>query len=974
MVPPVRKDELMICIRRLLPTAIACLIPLYWPAAIAQTETPRQTIDFDKQVWPILQTHCVDCHGPDTQESELRLDRKWAMLRGGNSGEPAIAPGDAESSYLIQLITGNQAGKLMPPKDSGDSLSTEEISILKQWIEAGAVWPGPYGSEQPSDSEVLAEGLQHWSFQPIGKPAVPNVPDTFAADWRRNPLDAFVARGLADKHLTPSSKADRATRIRRLYLDMHGLPPTPDAVQYFVNDDTTNAWDQLVESALCSPHYGERWARYWLDLVRFAETDGFETNRERPNAWPYRDYVIRSLNEDKPYDQFLREQLAGDLFGAPEATSYLVAGPVDIVKSPDISLTLMQRQNELDDMISTTSTAFLGLTVGCARCHNHKFDPIRQTDYYGLQAIFTGVRHGNRTLPPTEGQQRELAQLDERVGRLRNELKPFLKPDSAARPAVTFNHNEELFEPVLARFIRFTVTATTGAQPCIDEIEIFEGSENLALASNGAIATCSSTLPGYEIHKLEHINDGKSGNANSWISNESGAGWIQIELSMPHIIQRIVWARDREGKFKDRLATEYHIEVATEPDQWTTVASSDDRQPFSEKQQPPQYKFDRFTTVEAARGQFLLQQLNNAEARRQQLREATTVYAGNFEAPQPTFRLFRGEPLARREQVAPSAVEVLGKLNLTEETTEQQRRKALADWITSPDNPLTARVIVNRIWQWHFGQGLVNTPSDFGKGGVKPTHPELLDWLARQLIDHNWSIKHIHRLILTSATYQQSGAPGEAGLKIDAGCQLWWRFPSRRLEAEPIRDSILSVTGLLNDRMYGPGFSAFEVDLENVRHYFPKTTYSNDDFRRMIYQTKVRQEQDSVFGIFDCPDAASSVPRRSRSTTPLQALNLLNSTFMLQQADAFANRLENAVKDKTQSNKPQPAKLQTDPPPDEPVVGDVTEFQIGKAFWLCFSRNPTPDELNDSKDFIRQQGLSAFCRAILNSNEFLFIP
>lgn len=959
-------------LRRLMLIAAVCLIDISAPDCNSQTlaQSGTETVNFQQHIQPILQSHCFDCHSQDTQESELRLDRKWAMLQGGNSGEPAIQPGNAEGSYLIQLVSGIHAGKLMPPKDSGDPLSAEQISLLKAWINEGAVWPGSDGADIPPEQQLSSEQRKHWAFQQIGKPDVPTVPEGWPADWHRNPIDAFIASRLSNQNLIPSHRARPAVLMRRLWLDMLGLPPSPDAVKAFSANTSTDAWKQLVDQALASPHYGERWARYWLDLVRFAETDGFETNRERPHAWPYRDYVIRSLNNDKPYDQFLREQLAGDTMGVPEATAYLVAGPVDIVKSPDIALTLMQRQNELDDMIGTTSTAFLGLTVACARCHNHKFDPIRQTDYYGMQAIFTGIRHGNRTMPPTPARQQELSQLDSEIAQLQNKLKPFLKQGSTLRPAVTSAFNEELFEPVEAQQIRFTITATNSSQPCIDELEIFSGTKNVALASNGATATCSSSLPGYDIHQLEHINDGKFGNTHSWISNENGAGWAQIELPQPATIQRITWARDRENRFSDRLATGYHIEVAMQPGQWKTIASSEDRQPFGTKNHPPEYDFTRFTSDQAADGQSLLAQLQTAEARRQQLQATSIVYAGNFEAAQPTYRLFRGEPMAKREQVAPSAVSFLGKLPVSDQTPEQQRRAALADWITSPDNPLTARVIVNRVWQWHFGTGLVSTPSDFGKGGVSPTHPELLDWMARQLIDHNWSIKHIHRLILTSATYQQSSQPNQAGLRLDAGCRLWWRFPPRRLEAEPIRDSILSVTGLLDKRMYGPGFSAFEVELENVRHYFPKSTYSGDDFRRMIYQTKVRQEQDSVFGIFDCPDAASPVPSRSRSTTPLQALNLLNSPFILQQAEAFATQLTTDTKSSSTGSLAAGALR-----PDEVHTSHEDTFveHINHAFWLCFSRSPTTEELTDSQQFIQQHGLTAFCRAILNSNEFLFI-
>ena len=914
---------------------LSLVLSLVAPASIDAVDD----VDFGTQIRPLLVSKCFDCHGPDTQESHLRLDRRVAMLRGGDSGEPAIVAGDGEKSHLIQLVRGAEAGKRMPP-DEANRLSTDEIQLLQAWIDEGAVWPGPDGAE---DDETTKS--DHWAFQSVKTSQAPKIDDP----WVANGIDAFVLQQLTEHSLTHNPQATRPEIIRRMSLDMLGLPPTPEDVRDFVADRHPQAVQRLVGKILDSPHYGERWSRYWLDLVRFAETNGYETNRERPNAWPYRDYVIRSLNDDKPYDQFLKEQIAGDAVGTPEATAYLVAGPYDLVRSQDINLTLMQRQNELDDMINTTGTAFMGLTLGCARCHNHKFDPIRQTDYYSLQAIFAGIQHGDRALPLTEQQQQEIAEIDQHLVQLRDQLRPFVKNSGPHRPPVNARGNEELFEPTAARFVRFTIQQTNASQPCIDELEIFSGTTNVALASTGAKATCSSALPGYEIHRLEHIHDGRFGNSHSWISNEPEQGWIQIELPEVAPVDRIVWARDREGQFGDRVATQYVIEVAVKPGEWQPVASSADRLPFTGAGSvEPEYDFAKSPNDEAERGRQMLKQLQKNEQRKSQLQASATVYAGTFQQPQPTHRLFRGEPLAQREQVEPGTVAALGKLAISEATPEQQRRLALAEWMASKDNPLTARVIVNRLWQFHFGKGLVATPSDFGKAGVPPTHPELLDWLARELMDQNWSLKHVHRLILNSATYQQSSQPREDALQADADTQWWWRFPPRRLEAEPIRDSILAVTGVLDDRMYGPGFSGFEVELENVRHYFPKKTYGPEDWRRMIYMTKVRLEKESVFGAFDCPDAATSVPKRSRSTTPLQALNLFNSPFMLQQTQLFSERLKRDC-------------------------GDDTSTQIVRAYWLCYGRDPGTAELSDSKDFVAAEGITAFCRAMLNSNELVFI-
>lgn len=922
------------------------------PAAPAAAGQTGNAIDFQRQIRPLLAAKCWSCHGSEQRESGLRLDLRSGLVAGGDSGEPAIVPGKSDQSHLIHLVQGREAGKWMPP-DEKERLTKAEITLLAAWIDQGAPWPTSPGEATDAKDAGAADAARvasdHWSFQPVRRPTPPALSHgSDANSWGANGIDSFVGRTLHARRIDPNPPASRADLIRRVYFDVLGLPPSPDEVEQFTEDTSPTAFADLVERVLASPHYGERWARHWLDLVRFADTNGYETNRERPNAWPFRDYVIRSLNDDKPYDQFLREQLAGDSLGAPVATGYLVAGPYDIVKSPDINLTQMQRQNELDDMIGTTGTAFLGLTLGCARCHNHKFDPIRQSEYYALQAVFAGVRHGDRTLPIPPERKREADRWLDRAEELRTALRPFVK-SGGKRPPVNARENEERFPPIQARFVRFTITAATTGQPCLDEWQIFSGDRNVALASAGAKATCSSSLPGYAIHKLEHVHDGIFGNSNSWISNEVGRGWVRIELPAVTRIDRMLWGRDREGKLVDRLPTRYRIEVAVEENQWQVVASSDDRQPLGQEAAPIDYSLEGLSADQAASTRRSIDELRALEAKLAAQRTDEVAYAGVFQQPGPTFRLFRGEPSQPREAVAPNTVAVLGSLKISEATPEAERRLALAHWVGSKDNPLTARVAVNRVWQFHFGQGLVSTPSDFGMAGARPSHPELLDWLAAELVDSGWSLKHLHRLILNSATFQQSGRPRPEALAADGATETWWRFPPRRLEAEAIRDSILLVTGALDRRMHGPGFSGFEVELENVRHYFPKKQYGPADWRRMVYMNKVRLEKESVFGIFDCPDAATSVPRRGRSTTPLQALNLLNSPFILQQCELLSARLKRECGD--------------DPP-----------RMVARAYALCFGRAPDPEETAEALAFVTEAGWESFCRAMLNSNEFVFIP
>jgi hypothetical protein len=847
----------------------------------------------------------------------------------------------------------------------------------------------------------LPADTNHWSFQPVVRPTVPSVGRS------GNPVDRFIQARLAEQKLRPSPEADRHTLIRRLSFDLTGLPPSPEEVTAFERDTRADAYEQLVERLLNSPRFGERWARHWLDAVRYAETHGFEMNNPRPNAWPYRDYVIRAFNEDKPYDQFVREQIAGDVLGADEATGFLVAGAWDQVKSPDEVLTKNQRADELHDIVSVTGSAFLGLTVGCARCHDHKFDPVPMRDYYALKAVFAGVQHGDRArrAPDEAAREQELAARRRRLAAIDAALVEFeplaqvgAVDTNRLRAPVHPRLNVERFAPVSAKRLRFTINATSGGEPCLDELEVFTAGltpTNVALAGFGTKATASGTYPNSEIHRLEHVIDGRYGNGRSWISHEAGKGWVELEFPDVVTLQRVVWARDREEKYGDRLATDYRIEVAAADGAWRTVASSADRRPFQSGQRwQPDYSTNRLS---ASRRAELERQLSARRDREERIRELTQrpmVYAGEFKMPEPTQRLHRGDPMAPREEVMPGTLtkialrpagvtELPGASDFPLRTShfgpgsptsapseEQQRRLTLANWITDPANPLTARVIVNRLWQHHFGEGLVSTPSDFGVNGARPTHPELLDWLAAELMSHGWSLKRIHRLIVTSATYRQASESGKSEAEsrkaeptdrpslrtsdfalpasVDAGNRLLWRYPSRRLEAEAIRDTMLAVAGRLDLRMGGPGWSPFVPNENYVRVYAPKDKFEPGDFRRMIYATVVRQRPDGVFGAFDCPDGGQVAPRRSRSTTPLQALNLLNSGFVMQVAEMFGERLRRES-------------------------GDDVAAQVERGFQLAFQRAPAREELAAGADFARERGLAAFCRALLNANEFVFV-
>jgi len=791
---------------------------------------------------------------------------------------------------------------------------------------------------------------KYWAFKPL-QSVVPPVS-------KPNPIDAYVHDALHARGLSMSPPASPEILIRRLYLDVLGLPPTPDEVADFTRDPSPAAYAKLVDTVLASPHYGERWARHWLDVVRFAETNGFETNTPRPNAWPYRDYVIRALNEDIPYTQFIREQLAGDTLGVEAATGFLVGGPWDEVKSPDIVLTRNQRDNELHDMVSTIGVAFLGITVGCAKCHDHKFDPISAKDYFAMRAIVQGVQHGEREMRPPDAESRlqrakELLAQAADVRRALYRFAPLADPASnvPARPAVSPRENVEHFAPVMARALRITIQQTNGGEPCIDELEVFtagSNSRNIAADIEGGRASASSEYPNNELHKTKHLNDGWYGNPRSWIPESSGESWAQVDFATPELVDHVVWSRDRDGAFGDRLATVYRIEVQGEDGAWQSVAHSGDRAPFDPEAKPttPWANLDESSRAKAVATQARAEALEK-EARA--LKQFPRFYAGRFEEPEPTRLLYRGDPMLEREEVAPAApLQIAPTLTLPANAPESMRRLALAEWLGNPQNPLTPRVAVNRIWLHHFGRGLVETPGDFGAMGAPPSHPELLDWLAREFIDGGWRMKPIHRLILLSETYRQSSAPREEALAKDAEAKFLWRFPPARLEAEVIRDQMLVASGKLDKTMGGPGYEVFEPNDNYVRVYEPKKEFGPAEFRRMIYQNKPRKEQDDTFGAFDCPDATQSTARRNRSTTPLQALGLLNSPFVLQQAEYFAERLSREG-------------------------GADPRAQAEAAYKLVFCRTPQDEERDSAAAFIEAEGLAAFCRALYNASEFLYL-
>ncbi len=942
-----------------------CLL-LFAVSGSAQSLEPEAT--------ELIRKNCLACHDARAKMGGLVLDSREAALKGGVSG-PAIVPGDADASLAAQKV---REGK-MP---AGNPLPLAGRELFARWIDAGAPWTRTLAAAERKRADKT-----WWSLQPLKKAAPPDVPG-IPTEWSQTAIDRFVYAGLVTKGLKPSPPADRRTLIRRVTFDLTGLPPAPEDVEAFAVDSRDDAYERLIDRLLASPAYGERWGRHWMDVIRFGESHGYEQNHLRPNAWPFRDYVIRSFNEDKPFDRMVLEHLAGDQVapGDPDVevgTGFLVAGPHDTVGNQSLAARLQQRADDLDDMVNAAASAFLGLTVSCAKCHDHKFDPILQADYYRLQAVFSGVVHGERDLAPAEERGRReqalkpleesLRKAEERIAEMRKAAGPRMEAEKPAilaryRPAPDPKLTEERFAATPARYVRLRILATSSlasSQPRaagLDEIEVWTAGEpgrNVALASQGSRVRATSTrrAEGNEnAYAPQFLIDGKFD--QQWFAADANPVEITVALARTVEIGRVSWSRDRtggsQGKFDGPVPSLYEIEVSPDGENWKKVATSEGRLPVATAEQEELVLLDVFDPGQQREWKELQQRRSELKSRIAALPKLRSAYIGRFEQPsEPSYLLKRGSVLDRGEVIAPGSLSTLsGALEgfqLDAKAPESERRLALARWITDPRNPLTPRVLANRVWQHHFGRAIAGTPSDFGFNGERPANPELLDYLAGRLLELGWRLKPLHKEILLSAAYRQSSAFEAESAAVDNEARYLWRFPPQRLGAEAVRDSILAVSGKLNRQMGGEGFRLYRYTVDNVATYFPAATFGEETYRRSVYHQAARSVRAELLGQFDCPDSSLPEPKRIVTTSPLQALSLMNNSFMMDQARYFAERLEREA------------------------GRGKTAAQIDLAFRLAFGRWAVDEEKRAAAVLISRHGLAAFCRALFSANEFVYV-
>ena len=995
-------------------------LPFAAAAAVDSAELPAPTtesVDFVRDIKPLFEASCIKCHGAEKAKNGFRLDSRAHALAGGEHGVD-ILPGDSARSPLVHFVAGLVPDMEMPPKGKGEKFTPAQIGLLRAWIDQGAKWDR---EEVAGEVRKPVDKSDWWSLKPLTKPTVP-LPVNRKSEIV-NPIDSFVLAKLAEKGLRPSSEADRRTLIRRLYFDLTGLPPKPEEIEAFAADKDAKAYEKLVERLLASPHYGERWARHWLDVVHYGETHGYDKDQPRPNAWPYRDYVIRSFNEDKPYARFVQEQLAGDvLFPGTrdgfEALGFISAGPWDLIGHAEVPESKMDgmvaRHLDRDDMVANTMQTFNSLTVQCAQCHNHKFDPIAQEDYYSLQAVFAAVDRADKKydVDPAVAQKRReltdrqtelaarkkeldarilaragqsLVDLDQKIAALTKAAK---KGDAMGYHS-NIEKNQDTTKWVQVDLGRSVALGSVVLHPCKDDFNGIgdgfgfparfkvEASDDAAF-KEGLALLGDFTKEDFANPKLKALSLDAGGRSARFIRVTA----TKLALRQNDYIFALAElnALTTDGNNVALGAAVSALDSIEAPVRWQKVNLTDGWQPgasVADSGELAALRKDRDALIARAtldddrnalaamdRGLATVQtELGKLPAQSTAYVAAVHSGSGTFMGtggkggkPRTIRVLNRGSIQKPGKEVGPGTLNCLpglpSRFELPPNHVEGERRAALAQWLTRVDNPLTWRSVVNRVWQYHFGRGLVETPNDFGRMGGLPTHPELLDWLAAGFRDGGQSFKALHRLIVTSATYrQESGVRGqESAVQIDSDNRHLWRANRRKLEAEAVRDAVLFVSGKLDLKMGGPSFKDFVIDKPEHSPHYEYHLHDPDDpksHRRSIYRFIVRSQQEPFMTTLDCADPSMQVGRRNESVSPLQALAMLNNSLMLAMSKHFAAKIEKQE-------------------------GDLP-VKVRAAYYEAVGRAPSKEDAKVLTQYAKEHGLANLCRVLFNLNEFSFV-
>ena len=950
--------------------------------------------DFNRDIRPIFQKRCAECHDAKARGG-LRLDQPQKLLGGGDSG-PVLVAGKPEKSLLLQKVTSQVPAERMPPK--GDPLPPGEISLIKAWIADGAKIPL---------TETQGTEETWWAFKPLAQPRVPPG---------KQPIDHLILQRLTAKSWNFSPPAPKAALLRRVTYDITGLPPTVDEINRFLADNSPDAYDRVVDRLLASPAYGERWARLWLDLVHYADTHGYDKDKLRPNAWPYRDHLIRALNDDMPFDRFAREQIAGDILypenpGAIEALGMLSAGPWDFIGHAEVPESKIDgkvaRHLDRDDMVGTVVTTFLGLTVQCAQCHNHKFDPISQEEYYNLQAVFAAIDRADRPYfqdpaiakkdvdlrRKIEAVQASLKAIDSRRDKVveeeiktaRNQLQTLQKAGRSPAPEYGW-HSPVESKPGTTHWVQVDLgkpqtIASIVLEPCWDDF----GNIGAGFGFPTRWKLESSDSPDFKNPRL--LFEQKTDFPNPGImpvvqSISAQARYVRLTVTRLTARQNDFIAAVAEMRVEDaggkNLALQKPVTASGSieaPPRWRASNLTDgihhagkpatSESLASVKARLKSLELKVLPEGDRAARQATQAQLDRLVAERSRLPKPSVVYCGTVYQGGGAFTGTGGKPRAisvlRRgnvtqpgKPVTPGALSLLNhapaQFQLDAQAPEGERRAALANWIAHPDNPLFWRVMANRVWRWHMGRGLVETPSDFGRQGQPCTHPELLDHLALYLRDNRGSLKALHRHILTSATYQQRSDTNPERAAVDADNSLYWRANRQKLDSEQLRDTMLLLAGKLDRTMYGPGFMDFVIEKPEHSPHYQYHLHDPEDpksHRRTVYRFVVRSQQQPFLTCLDCADASMLVDRRNESITPQQALALLNNRFALVMAKHFGDRLAK--------------------------TGTPAGAIVRQSMLEALGRPATEQEVALLSDLLTREGAPALARLLFNLNEFTYL-